>query len=50
MSRSTSSAGGFDVSEPAKVLQLSYMEEIVCNKDDLIFDALFANEVTLVLW
>ena len=39
--RGTSSVGGFDIYEPAKVLWFSYMEEIVCNRDDLIFNALF---------
>ena len=32
---------GFDIYEPVKVLRFSYMEEIVCNRDDLILNALF---------
>ena len=34
MIRGTSSAGRFDIHEPAKVLWFGYMEEIVCNRDD----------------
>ena len=41
MIRRTSSAGRFDIYEPAKVLWLSYMEEIVFDRDDLILSALF---------
>ena len=41
MIRGTSSAGSFNIYEPAKVLWLGYMEEIVCNRDDLILNALF---------
>ena len=32
---------GFDIYEPAKVLWFGYMEEIVCNGDDLILNPLF---------
>ena len=38
MIRETSSAGSFDIYEPAKVLWRGYIEEIVCNRDDLIFN------------
>ena len=36
-----SSAGRFDIYEPVKVPCLSYMQEVVCNGDDLIFNSLF---------
>ena len=35
------SAGRFDIYEPVKVLWLGYIEEVVCNRDDLIFKLLF---------
>ena len=38
MIKGTSSAGKFDVYELAKVLLFFYMEEIVCNEDDLILN------------
>ena len=41
MIRGTSSAGRFDIYEPAKVLWFGYMEGIVCNRDDLMLNALF---------
>ena len=41
MIRGTSSVGRFDIYEHAKVLWFGYMEEIVCNRDDLILNALF---------
>ena len=41
MIRGTSSAGRFDIYEPAKVLWFGYMVEIVCNRDDLKLNALF---------
>ena len=41
MIRGTSSAGRFDIYEPAKVLWFGCMEEIVCNGEDLILDASF---------
>ena len=34
----------FDIYEPAKVLWFDYMEEIVCDRDDLILNALFDYE------
>ena len=37
----TSSAGRFDIYEPVKVLWFGYMEEVVCNGDDLILNPLF---------
>ena len=37
----TSSARRIDIYEPVKVLWFDYMEEIVCNRDDLILNALF---------
>ena len=37
----TSSAGRFDIYEPVKVLWFGYMEEVVCNRDDLILNPLF---------
>ena len=37
----TSSAGRFDIYEPVKVLWFSYMEEVVCNGDNLILNTLF---------
>ena len=39
-----SSAGRFDIYEPVKVLLFSYMEEVVCNRDDLILNPLFTFE------
>ena len=36
----TSSAGRFDIYEPVKVLWFGYMEEVVCDGDDLILDPL----------
>ena len=36
-----SSARGFDIYEPVKVLWFGYMEKIVCNRDALILNALF---------
>ena len=44
MIRGTCSACGFDIYQPAKVLCFGYMEEIVCNKDDLILNDLFKFE------
>ena len=41
MIRGTSSAGTFDIYEPVKVLWFGYMEEVVCNGDDLILNPLF---------
>ena len=41
MIRGTSSAGRVNIYELAKVLLIGCMEEIVCNEDDLILDALF---------
>ena len=41
MIRGTSSAGRFDIYEPVKVLWFGYMEEVVCNGDDLIFNPFF---------
>ena len=41
MIRGTSSARKFDIYEPVKVLWFGCMEEIMCNEDDLILDALF---------
>ena len=37
----TSSAGRFDIYEPVKVLWFGYMEEVVCDRDDLILNPLF---------
>ena len=37
----TNSAGRFDIYEPVKVLWFAYMEEVVCNGDDLILNPLF---------
>ena len=37
----TGSAGRFDIYEHVKVLWLGYMEEVVCNGDDLILNPLF---------
>ena len=31
----------FDIYEPVKVLWFGYMEEVVCNRDDLISSILF---------
>ena len=41
MVRRTISAGRVDIYEPAKVLWFGCLEQIVCNGDDLILDALF---------
>ena len=41
MIRGASSAGKVDIYEPVKVLWFGCMEEIVCNGDDLLLDALF---------
>ena len=41
MIRRTSSAGRFDIYEPVKVLWFGDMEEVVCNRDDLILNPLF---------
>ena len=41
MIRGTSSAKWLDIYEPAKVHWFGYMEEIACNRDDLILNALF---------
>ena len=35
------SAGRFDIYEPVKVLWFGYLEEVVCNGDNLIFNPLF---------
>ena len=35
------SAGRFDIYEPVEVLWFGYMEEVVCNEDDLILNPLF---------
>ena len=32
------SAGRFDIYEPVEVLWFGYMEEVVCNEDDLILN------------
>ena len=40
MIRGTSSAGRFDIYESVKVLWFGYMEEDVCNGDDLILNLL----------
>ena len=40
MIRGTSSAERFDIYEPAKALWFGYMEEVVCNEDDLILSTL----------
>ena len=40
MIRGTSSAGSFEIYERVKVLWFSYMEEVVCNGDDLILTSL----------
>ena len=37
----TSSAGRCDIYEPVKVLWYGYMEEVVCNGDDLVLNPLF---------
>ena len=37
----TSSAGRFDIYEPVKILWFGYMEEVVCNGNDLILNLLF---------
>ena len=41
MIRRTSYAGWFDICETANVLWFGYMEETVCNRDDLILNPLF---------
>ena len=41
MIRGTSSAGKFDIYDHVKVLWFSYMEKVVCNRDDLILNPLF---------
>ena len=41
MIRGTSSAGMFDIYEPVEVLWFGYMEEVVCNGDDLVLNPLF---------
>ena len=41
MIRGTSSAERFDIYEPVKVLWFGYMDEVVCNGDDLILNPLF---------
>ena len=41
MIEGTGSAGRFDICEPVKVLWFGYMEEVVCNGDDLILNPLF---------
>ena len=41
MIRGTGSAGRFDIYEAVKVLWFGYMEEVVCNGDDLILNPLF---------
>ena len=41
MIRGMSSAGRVDIDKPAKVLWFGCMEEIVCNEDGLILNALF---------
>ena len=41
----TSSAGRFDIYEPVKVFWFGYMEEVVCNRDDLILNQLFNFEL-----
>ena len=41
MIQGTSSAGRFDIYEPVEVLWFGYMEEVVCNGDDLILNPLF---------
>ena len=33
--------GRFDIYEPVAVLWFGYMEEVVCNRDDLILNQLF---------
>ena len=45
MIRGTSSAGRFDIYEPVKVFWFVYMEDIVCNIDDLILNPLFNFEL-----
>ena len=37
-------AGRYDIHEPVKVLWFGYMDEIVCNGDDLILTLLFKLE------
>ena len=41
MIRGMSSARRFDIYKPLKVFCFGYMEEIVCNRDDLISNTLF---------
>ena len=36
-----SSAGRFDIYEPVMVLWFDYMEEVVCDRDNLILNPLF---------
>ena len=52
MIRGTSSAGRFDIYEPVKVLCFSYMEVVVCNRDNLILNSLlhFEPEKGLEYW
>ena len=38
------SAGRFDIDEPVEVLWFGYMQEVVCNGDDLILNPLFIFE------
>ena len=38
MIRGTSSAGRFDIYEPVKVLWFGYMEDVVCNGDDIVLN------------
>ena len=40
----TSSAGRFDIYEPVKIHWFEYMEEVVCDRDDLILNPLFIFE------
>ena len=41
MIRGTGSAGRFDIYETVKALLFGYMEDFVCNGDDLILNPLF---------
>ena len=41
--------GGVDIYEPVEVLRIGYMEEVVCNGDDLILNSLFHFEPMEVL-
>ena len=44
MTRGTGSAGRYDIYEHVKILSFGYMEEVVCNGDDLISNPFFTFE------